>query len=320
MTLVDSRYAQLRLRDLLLLEHIAELGSLRAAAERLHVTQSAVSQALQGLEAAFGTALVERGRRGQRGVRLTVAGAAVQARLNVARHELLAAREAARAPEVLPLRIGVLPLAMLELVPAALARLRAQVPGVRISLTEGTVKLLWGMLARGELDAMVGRLPAVTESAPLPPGIVHWPVGQERLVLCCARGQPMANKRGVTLAMLREQDWVAPPEGSYTRLLFDQLFVRAGLVPPVPAVTSLSFHSSLQLAAKADMLAVVPESAARRYAKALDLKVLAVPWVQGDASVILACRESGLANPAVAGLRASFLPLAASRGRKQGKG
>jgi DNA-binding transcriptional LysR family regulator len=241
----------------------------------------------------------------------------VQARLKVARHELLAAREAARAPEVLPLRIGVLPLAMLELVPAAIARLRARLPGVRISLTEGTVTLLWAMLARGELDALVGRLPAVTESAPLPAGIVHWQVGQERLVLCCAGGHAMARRRAVALAALREQDWVVPPEGSYTRLLFDQLFVRAGLVPPVPMVTSLSFHSSLRLADKAGMLAVVPESAARRYAKALDLKVLAVPWVQGDASVILACRESGLANPAVAGLRASFMPpVAARRGKK----
>ena len=60
---LDARFAQLRLRDLMLLEHLAELGSLRAAAERLHVSQPAVTQALQGLEAAFGTALVERGRR-----------------------------------------------------------------------------------------------------------------------------------------------------------------------------------------------------------------------------------------------------------------
>ena len=73
---------------------------------------------------------------------------------------------------------------MLELLPAALARLRARLPGVQVSLVEGTVTALWAMLARGELDAVICRLPAVTESAPLPPGLIHWRVGSERLALC----------------------------------------------------------------------------------------------------------------------------------------
>jgi molybdate transport repressor ModE-like protein len=303
---LDARFAQLRLRDLMLLEHLAELGSLRAAAERLHVSQPAVTQALQGLEAAFGTALVERGRRGQRGVRLTAAGAGALARLKVARHELTAARSAAREPAVLPLRIGVLPLAMLALMPAALARLRARLPEVRVSFTEGTVAHLWSLLALGELDAVVCRLPAVTEHTPLPPGIRHWTVGEERMALCGARRHPAAKKRRITLKDLTLYDWVGPPTGSFTRLVFDQLFVRAGLAPPEPVVTSLSFHSNLQLVKDGLLLTVAPESAVRRYAGALDLKVLATPWHSGDAGVVLACRASSVQHPAVSALLASF--------------
>jgi molybdate transport repressor ModE-like protein len=304
---LEARYAQLRLRDLLLLEHIADLGSLRAAAERLHVSQSAVSQALAGLEDAFGTTLVERGRRGQRGVRLTAAGTAALARLKAARHELLAAREAARAPGRVPLRLGVLPLAVLELVPAALARLRDRLPGLEVSLVEGTVTVLWSLLARGEVDALVGRLPVVTESNPIPPGIVHWRVGTERLVLCGARAHAAARRRAPDLAALREYDWVTPPTGSLTRLSFDQLFVRAGLAPPLPVVTSLSFHANLHLAGRAGLLTVAPESAVSGYMQALDLKILAAPWAERDAEVVLACREVALAQPAVAGLREVFL-------------
>lgn len=303
---LEARYAQLRLRDLLMLEHIAELGSLRAAAERLHVTQSAVSQALAGLESAFGTALVERGRRGQRGVRLTAAGTAAQARLRAARHELLAAREAARVPARVPLRLGVLPLAMLELVPVALARLREQVPGLEVSLVEGTVTILWNLLARGEVDAVVGRLPVVTESNPIPSGIAHWRLGTERLVLCGARSHPAARKRAPDLTMLREYDWVAPPTGSLTRLSLDQLFVRAGLAPPRPVVTSLSFHANLHLAGRAGLLTIAPESAVRSYMQALDLRILAAPWAGSDADVVLACREAGLAQPAMAALLECF--------------
>ena len=64
----------------------------------MHVTQSAITQALHSLEAAFGRPLVARGRRGQRGVRLTPAGAAALMHLRVARHELEAALAAAADP------------------------------------------------------------------------------------------------------------------------------------------------------------------------------------------------------------------------------
>jgi DNA-binding transcriptional LysR family regulator len=207
---------------------------------------------------------------------------------------------------VLPLRIGVLPLAMLALMPAALVRLRARLPEVRVSFTEGTVAHLWSLLALGELDAIVCRLPAVTEHTSLPPGIRHWTIGEERLALCGARRHPVAKKRRATLEELGRCDWVAPPTGSATRLAFDQLFVRAGLAPPQPVVTSLSFHSSLRLVKDGALLTVAPESAVRRYASALDLKVLATPWSGGDPGVVLACRASSLQHPAVAGLLASF--------------
>jgi len=128
-----TRIEQLRLRDLLLLEHIAQHGSLRKVAEALHVTQPAVTQALQGLEQAFGVELVDRGRRG---VTLTAAGEAALARLRVARREVTAAREAALAPQRPVLRLGSSPMAALDVMPNALARLRQSAPQVRVVLTE----------------------------------------------------------------------------------------------------------------------------------------------------------------------------------------
>src|SRR5262245_54359484 len=134
---LPPRVAQLRLRDLMLLEHVDELGSLTEAAERLHVTQSAITQALQSVEKAFGRTLVERGRRGQRGVRLTPAGAAALLHLRVARHELEAALTAAAEPGTLELRVGALPLTLVQPLPDALARLRRRLPQVHVLLSEG---------------------------------------------------------------------------------------------------------------------------------------------------------------------------------------
>ena len=147
---LPARFAQLRLRDLMLLEHLDELGSLTEAAVRMHVTQSAITQALQSLEEAFGQQLVRRGRRGQRGACLTPAGTAALMHLRVARHELEAALAAAADPGTLELRIGALPLTLVQPLPDALARLRQRLPQVHVYLSEDTVPNLWRQMEAGD--------------------------------------------------------------------------------------------------------------------------------------------------------------------------
>ncbi len=303
---LPPRFAQLRLRDLLLIEHVEELGSLTEAAARLHVTQSAITQALQSVEKAFGRKLVERGRRGQRGVTLTPAGAAALRHLRVARHELEAALAAASEPGRLELRVGALPLTLVRPLPDALARLRRRLPLVHVHLSEGTVPDLWRQIEAGELDAIVCRLPALSEQPRLPAGIQHRTVGRESLVLVCGRNHPIARRRKPKLASLREFDWVLPPEGSYTRLSVEQLFLRAGLKGPRAAITSMSFHANLRLVAEGSLLAVAPRSAALAARQMLDLVVFPLDWGAEDTDVTLIWREASLGNPALAALLECF--------------
>lgn len=303
---LPARFAQLRLRDLMLLEHLEELGSLTAAAARMHVTQSAITQALQSLEEAFGRPLISRGRRGQRGVSPTPAGAAALMHLRVARHELEAALAAAADPGTPELRIGALPLTLVQPLPDALARLRRRLPRVHVHLSEATVPNLWRQIEAGELDAIVCRLPVLSERQRLPAGVAHRTVGHESVVLVCGRAHPVARRRKPALAQLREYDWVLPPEGSYTRLMIEQLFLRAGLKGPRAAITSMNFHANLRLAAEGSLLAVAPRSAALAVREVLDLVLVPVDWGREDTALTLIWREASLGNPALVALLDCF--------------
>jgi DNA-binding transcriptional LysR family regulator len=224
----------------------------------------------------------------------------------VARRELAAGLAAAAEPGTPELRHGALPLTLVRILPEALARLRRRLPRVHVRLSEDTVPNLWQKLEAGEFDAIVCRLPALSEHQRLPEGVAHRTVGQDSLVLVCGRGHPVARKRRPPLELLRQYDWILAPEGSYTRLAVEQLFLRAGLKGPRAAITSMSFHANLRLAAEGSLLAVAPRSAALAMREVLDLVLLPIDWGREDTAVTLVWREASRGNPALLALLDCF--------------
>jgi DNA-binding transcriptional LysR family regulator len=303
---------QIRLRDLMLLEQVHTLGTLRRVAEVLHVTQPAVTQILKGLEQAFGVALVERGRRG---VNLTAAGQAALVRLRCARHELERAQEAALASQTPLLRIGATPIATLQLLPMAISRMRQRLPQARITLSETGVETLWRQLADGSIDVVVGRLPSLSQQQPLAAGLRHETVGTARMVLVANRSHPLVRRaeRGARpltrrqwMQALAGSDWILPPGDALAVLNFNQWFTQAGQVPPQATVVSGSFYASLNMVACADLLAVVPEAAARSLLGPLKLAILDTPWSNPAINIVFAARESAWETEAVTQLRECF--------------
>lgn len=299
----QAKIDYLRLRDLGLLDLIAQAGSLRGAAESLHLTQPGVTHALQALEAAFGVKLVDRGRRGQRGVTLTAAGKAALVRLRLARREVLAAIEASRTPAVSSLRVGALATTLVELLPRALGRLHEAVPALDLVLVESTVAELWQRLSTGDVDAIVCRLPESEQWSRLLPLIMYDRVHDERLVIVGAAVHPAARKPSPDLHRLQEYAWTLPPPGSFTRAAFEQLFLHGNLEPPRPVVTCLSFHANLQLAARGQFLTVAPLSAVDAYKRSLRLKVVDAPWGDRHAEIVVAFRRFDAANPLIGEFR-----------------
>src|ERR1039458_7702839 len=138
---------------------VADTGSVRQAARRLTVTESAVSSALSALAREVRVPLVERD---GRGLRLTAAGQASSrsARAILGLHEEgLAAARADRDPERGRVRVAAVSTAGEYLLPAVLASFLARHPAVDIGLEVGSSERLWSLFSAHEADVVIGGRP-----------------------------------------------------------------------------------------------------------------------------------------------------------------
>lgn len=217
-------------RDLEAFLACVELGSMTRAADRIHVVQSAVSQAVARLERSCGVLLLERGRGG---VRPTEAGAA----LAVHARGILTALERAREDlqsyaglEKGTIRLGLLHTATpLVLVPL-LRALRAAHPGLRLHAEEGTAAQLAEGLATGTLDLTIVFLPAHLESVEVVP------LAPVSLVMIEGSPPGERTRRGaVDLSTLADEPWVAFPPDNPGRRWLDESCAQAGFAPRIGA-------------------------------------------------------------------------------------
>jgi DNA-binding transcriptional LysR family regulator len=136
---------------------VAECGGFRRAAQRLHLTQSTVSQQIKRLELETGRPLF---RRTTRAVSLTDGGEML---LDDARR-LLQLEEEARGRLATPQLSGLVRLGAVEEVaggslPAALGRFARQHPNIRLDLQIGVSAELIDLLDAGELDVVLAKRP-----------------------------------------------------------------------------------------------------------------------------------------------------------------
>ncbi|HTB48314.1 MAG TPA: LysR family transcriptional regulator [Acetobacteraceae bacterium] len=184
------------------------------AAEHCHVSQPALTRAIQKMEGELGGLLFCRERNN---VHLTELGRMLEPHLS----EMILRAEAAKdtAKRFLrldnaPLRVGV----MCSIGPARfvdfLARFRATHPGVDITLTEAVPDRLCELLERGALDlTLMARPDGFAES--LQPQLLY----RERFVIACAAGHPIARRNVVRVAELDGQSWLSRIDCEYRDML-----------------------------------------------------------------------------------------------------
>lgn len=139
------------LRHLRYFVSVAEFGTASEAAQRLHISQPALSRQIQDLQAELGLALFERV---GRNVRLTGAGEDLLTYARTVLNETDALRARARSLRsgtAGVLRVGATPQTLERLFPRLLQRFHRILPAVEIRLAEGTSGALLECLIRGEI-------------------------------------------------------------------------------------------------------------------------------------------------------------------------
>ncbi|ARP80725.1 hypothetical protein CAL12_07665 [Bordetella genomosp. 8] len=313
----DFAYGHLKLRHLHLMHLLESEKSITRAAQAMHLTQPAVSAMLKELEAQFGIRMVERT---AQGVLLTPAARAALRRFSIALAEVGAAHEEAlraQQHEGLRLRVGALTLATLELLPKALSLLLEESPDVQIEISEGTVEGLTDTLMRGELDCIIGRVGTPWAKAPHEARIEQLKLYDEQRCLVCRPGHPLSTHRRVDLAALAQHHWVLQPVPSSTRLVFDELFLERGMVPPAPTIESVSAHSNMEIVAATDLLGIAPQALARPHIATGRLHAIATDALLPRMSISLIWRRASGADPLLARLRRALVAAGAARSNRR---
>lgn len=263
---------------------IVREGSFTGAAEKLFVTQPALSQQIKALEVELGVQLFER--RGRR-ITITAPGELVLARavevltqLQHLQNDLTALQGMAQGR----LRVGTSDTVCLYLLPLVVQAFRRHHPGVEIHLTNRPSREVVSLLIEGRIDF----------------GIISLPVNEPQVeseylcaradVAICAPDHPLATIVQPSLQQVAGYPLLLLEKGTASRAFFDQLLVQARLSPQITDLGSIEVikrYVEINLG-----VGIVPAMAVAAEVQAGRLQTLALPWLPVRAVGIVRRRHS----------------------------
>lgn len=212
---------------------VAECGSFSAAAEKLHLTQPAVSKRVALLEGQLDAELFDRiGRR----ITLTEAGRALLPHARAVHQELLAAERSVR--DLAGTVAGGLRLATshhigLHRLPPVLSFFKHAYPAVQIDIDFMDSEQAYELIMQGEVELAVITLAPRAERS-----VITVPVWQDPLDFMVAADHPLAGSEALELRQLAAHPAVLPGLNTYTGQIVKRHFDRHGLQLQVSMATN----------------------------------------------------------------------------------
>ena len=295
----------LDLNLLLILDTVLAERSVVRAAKRLHVTPSAVSNALARLRAALDDPLLIRS---GRGIVPTPRAAALAPALARALGELdQAVYSDAFDPSTAEreFTLAIADAGQLASLPKVVAALGSEMPRARLRVLSIDTLFAWGGLAGTEIDVAIG-------AGEKGPGVRVFPLYEEHLVLVARLGHPRVRRKVSTiqLASLKHVEvQVAPGKGSRPLAAgYAALGVDRDIAVVVP-----TFTAAAAVVAATDFVASLPASLVSVLAPRLSLRRVATPIPQIEMTVNLLWHERTDRDPALRAFRDLLIRAAGDR-------
>jgi DNA-binding transcriptional LysR family regulator len=261
------------------------------AAERLHVTPSAVSKGLARLRSVLGDPLVTRNGRGiiptPRAPALAPAIARGLRELELAIHEL--PFDPTNCTRTFTLAVA--DAGQITWVPRIAALMTAELPNARLSVVGIDSLVSLGDLSSSQVDLHIGL-------AGRGAGLHIEPLLDERTVLVARRGHPALGKRlsAHALGTLRHVGVEMVP-GKAFRDLVGAAYARSGIRREV-AMTVPSFTAAAAVVAATDLVATLPESLVATQGTRLGVRAVNAPLPVHCVKIALCWHERTHADPA----------------------
>jgi DNA-binding transcriptional LysR family regulator len=258
-------------------------GTLTGAAQKVAVTQPALTKSIRKLEHQLGVPLFERL---PRGIALTVYGKTllphaqrIVAECRLADLEL----QAFGMGHTGLLKIGAGLMFGATFVPTAISDLYKTYPGVAFQLTSGVTEINFPLLCAGELDLMFGLLPPLDA---IPAHLTYQPILELTSRVVAGANHPLARRRSVRASDLASWPWVViQHDRELVTSILAALTTKEGRKPKIAVeVSSLSslvrlLRSGTYLSCFAEPIAAMP-----------DFDLALVPYetgiMQGQAGVV----------------------------------
>jgi DNA-binding transcriptional LysR family regulator len=160
-----------------------------------------------------------------------------------------------------PLRVGGSPLAVVSIIPDALARLAREAGRLRVEVREAAEEALLAALIGQELDLVVSG----PDWGPAHPEVLSKPLFRTRMILVTRPGHPLARDPEADLARLGSALWVLPPPGKGSfRTHVEAQFLSRGLSFPSLLIEADPFAAIIELVRRTDGVTLLSDPIVQR--------------------------------------------------------
>jgi DNA-binding transcriptional LysR family regulator len=267
----DRIKRRIKLRDLDILMTVIEAGSMGKAANRLGISQPAVSKAIVELEAALGVQLFDRG---QQGVVPTPYALALRTRSVSIFNDL---RQGVQDIDFIAdptrgeIRVGMTEPITSAIVAPVIDGLSRNYPRMFFHLVAGDTATLYTDVAERNIELAICRM-----IGKLPDELAAEILFHDSVAVMTSAANPLARRRNLKLADLANEPWVLFPNESFFRGVIAEIFRANGHEPPRLTVSTLSVHAQNEMLATGRFITVLPSFMLRLPGGSVPLKALPV--------------------------------------------